>query len=390
MTTIVGAKSREHSRLLLIPVGLAALLSVTAGAWAGLARMGLASGSAPIADHGPLMVLGFLGTVVAAERAVGLGRNWAWASPFAAAVAVPVLLWVNKGAGSALMLFAGVILVGVYVAALKISGRQDHLIVMSLGAIAWVIAAATFWARAVVPLIVPALAAYLVLTICGERLELSRMGKRRPRWLGRTLVVSSVATLATASLSTAELEAGSRLTGLALVVVAASSAWGDIARKTIRTQGLTRYMAAALLIGYAWLTLGGLVWAGAGLRPGSPSYDIALHTIFVGFVISMIFAHAPVIVPALGRIQVPYHPSWWGILGLLHLSLVVRVGGDALGSTTLRSWGGIGNVAALGLFFVMVATSALTANHRNRMSPSAPPPMTATTAPPTMTQGDEA
>lgn len=362
VTAIVGAKRREHSRLRLIPTALAALLSVTTGAWAGLARMGLASGSAPIADHGPLMVLGFLGTVIAAERAVGLGRNWAWASPFAAAAAVPVLLWVNKGAGSALMLFAGVILVGVYAAAMKISGREDHLIVMGLGTIAWVLAAATLWSEAVVPLIVPALAAYLVLTICGERLELSRLGKMRPLWLRRTFVGSSFATLATAVLSTTGLEVGSRLTGLALLVVAASSAWGDIAGRTIRTHGITRYMAAALLVGYAWLTLGGLVWAVEGLRPGSASYDIALHAIFVGFVISMIFAHAPVIVPALGRIQVPYHSSWWGVLGLLHLSLALRVGGDALGSATLRSWGGVGNVAALGLFFLMVATSALTAN----------------------------
>jgi len=33
-----------------------------------------------------------------------------------------------------------------------------------------------------------------------------------------------------------------------------------------------------------------------------PAYDAGLHTIFRGFVMSMIFAHAPVIVPsALGR-----------------------------------------------------------------------------------------
>ena len=62
--------------VLLVPGGLALL----AGLDAALLRLGL---GAPVADdrwadvHGPLMVLGFVGTLVALERAVAARRAWA-------------------------------------------------------------------------------------------------------------------------------------------------------------------------------------------------------------------------------------------------------------------------------------------------------------------------
>jgi hypothetical protein len=34
-----------------------------------------------ITFHGPLMVCGFLGTVIGLERAVGSGKGWAYAAP---------------------------------------------------------------------------------------------------------------------------------------------------------------------------------------------------------------------------------------------------------------------------------------------------------------------
>ena len=41
-------------------------------------------------------------------------------------------------------------------------------------------------------------------------------------------------------------------------------------------------------------------------------------------------AHAPVILPAVLRIDLPYRSAFWVPLGLLQLSLVVRLGlGDA-------------------------------------------------------------
>ena len=81
----------------------------------------------------------------------------------------------------------------------------------------------------------------------------------------------------------------------------------------------------------------GWVWAACsrGALPGilaGPYYDAMLHTVFVGFVFAMIFAHAPIILPAiLGRTTSPYQPALYVPLLLLHASLLLRVVGDLMG-----------------------------------------------------------
>lgn len=149
-----------------------------------------------------------------------------------------------------------------------------------------------------------------------------------------------------------------RSVGTGLMVLAVVSVAGDVARRTIRGRGVTRYMAAALLAGYAWMIVAGAVWAVAGLAPGTPPYDVAVHTVLIGFVLSMVFAHAPVIVPAVARVDLPHHPSWWAALTLLHLSLLTRVVG-ALGDwPALHTWAGMANVTALALFAALAVLSA--------------------------------
>ena len=150
--------------------------------------------------------------------------------------------------------------------------------------------------------------------------------------------------------------AGIRVTGAGLIALAAWLSRYDIARRTIRGHGVTRYMAAALLTGYAWLAVAGGLWAGAGQMADGPAYDAELHAIFLGFVMSMVFAHAPVIVPSvLGR-PFPYRQVLYVPLVLLHASLVLRLaGGDWAGSTDAWQWGGSLNETAILLFLIMAA-----------------------------------
>ncbi len=49
-----------------------ALLSLVIAGWGGLIRMGWAMQPFAVADHGPLMISGFLGTLISLERAVAL------------------------------------------------------------------------------------------------------------------------------------------------------------------------------------------------------------------------------------------------------------------------------------------------------------------------------
>jgi len=127
----------------------------------------------------------------------------------------------------------------------------------------------------------------------------------------------------------------------------------DIARRTVKGRGLTRFIAVCLLSGYAWLAVGGLsMIVSRGLGFGGIAYDAALHAVLLGFVFSMVFGHAAIILPAVLRVAVPYHPYFYAPLVLLHTSLFVRLGGDALSLPAWRAWGGVLNGLAL-LAFVL-------------------------------------
>jgi hypothetical protein len=158
----------------------------------------------------------------------------------------------------------------------------------------------------------------------------------------------------------------------------------DIARRTVRQRGLTRFIAAAMLSGYAWLAAGGVLFAVLGGRlVAGPPYDAALHAVFVGFVFSMIFGHAPVILPAVLRVAVPYRAWFYAHLLLLHLSLALRVGGDLLGWWGVRRWGGLLGAAAILLFLALTAASAIAAwsaarrHVREPVRPETSPPLAA-------------
>jgi hypothetical protein len=133
-------------------------------------------------------------------------------------------------------------------------------------------------------------------------------------------------------------------------------------------------MASCLLVGYVWLAAAGVLWLRFGLASEGPAFDAALHAVFLGFVISMVFAHAPVIVPAVFRAAVPYRRHFYANLVLLHASLLLRVvGGDAAGHRTAWQLGGVLNEVAL-LCFLAVTAAAVRAGRRQRRTPTVASP----------------
>ncbi|HEX9013824.1 MAG TPA: hypothetical protein VF813_09920, partial [Anaerolineaceae bacterium] len=69
---------------LLLPFMLISVLALLEGLWAGLVRIGWAVPVFPAllpVDHGPLMVSGFLGSLIALERVAALRREWMYISP---------------------------------------------------------------------------------------------------------------------------------------------------------------------------------------------------------------------------------------------------------------------------------------------------------------------
>jgi hypothetical protein len=199
-------------------------------------------------------------------------------------------------------------------------------------------------------------AGFLVLTIAGERLELSRfMEPSRP---ARMMFSASLGLLlAGLVLSSLAPEQGIKLAGIGMLAVALWLARYDIARRTVLQQGLTRFVAVCLLLGYFWLGFGGILLSlQAGLTPGN-EYDAVLHSIFLGFAFSMIFGHAPIIFPAVLRLAVPYRPAFYLHLALLHLSLALRVVSDIGYMESLRMWGGLLNALALAAFLANTVLS---------------------------------
>jgi len=173
---------------------------------------------------------------------------------------------------------------------------------------------------------------FLVLTIAAERLELSRV-MRHTRFAQYLFAGAVILLVAGAALGMDD-EVGRQVMGAGYIGVAAWLTQHDVARRTVRIAGQARYMAMAMLAGYCWLPVTGLTLL-FGV-PGPFAYDISLHAVAIGFVLSMVFGHALIIFPAITGISLRY---WWPLylpLGLLHFSVVLRVVGDMTEIQALR------------------------------------------------------
>jgi hypothetical protein len=330
---------------------LAAAFSLAVGILGGLARAGWGVPlPAAAAHHGALMI-GFLGTVIGLERAVALGHPAALAAPLAAGAGAALLF---AGVDGLLWAAAPALLVALSIAVLRRQAEM-HTVLLLAGAAAWFAGNALHYAGASADATAKWWFAFLVLTIVAERLELARLA--RPRPLARPLLAGLAGLLVAGAAADAGLVYGAALAGIALWLGAF-----DIARHTIRKPGLARYAAVALLGGYAWLAAAGAAWvalpyAGFGLR------DAALHALGLGFVFSMIFAHAPIVLPAVARVRLPFTPFFYAPLALLHVSLVLRLApmahAGAAEALAARQWGAALNAAAVVLFALAVLRKLL-------------------------------
>lgn len=348
-----------------VPLMVMAALALLGGLWAGLIRLGWLLPPLTLqlpAQHGPLMVSGFLGTLISLERAVALsqnqnGRRRFYLAPLLAGLGgVTLFLMLPPAVPRGLSTLGALGLVLIFVVIYRLQPTTDHVI-MGIGALLWLVGNGLWLAGWPIFQVLPWWAGFLVLTIAGERLELGRVLLQKQRTRQAFLAITAVF-LAGLLFSLFAFDAGLRLAGLGLVALGLWLLRYDIARRTIRQKGLTRYIAACLLPGYVWLIVGGVLWLiYGGQYVAGPIYDALLHTIFLGFVFSMIFGHAPVIIPAVLGIQVLYTPLFYIHLGLLHLSLLMRVVGDLLLWLPLRRWGGLLNEVAVLLFLLVTAVA---------------------------------
>ncbi len=353
----------RHARRLVFLLPAAAAL--VAGVWGGLVRMQVLSalpdsGAGWLTYHGPLMVSGFLGTLIALERAVALGLRWPYAVPAVCGAGGAVLIAVPTGGIGAELLTAGA--AGYVATSLAIVHRSPAVftVLPAFGAGAWLTGNALWLGGAQIPTVTPWWAGFVILTIVGERIELARL--RRPVRGARALVLAGsllyiaglLATIAGGAVGTL----GARLVGCAMAALAVWLLTFDVARHTVRQRGLPRFTAVSLLAGYAWLVVGGVLLAAGTPLASGLGYDALIHAVFLGFAMSMIFGHAPLVIAAVLGAHLPYRGLFYVHMALLHAGVALRVGADLAAWPQGRGYGGIVAATALAVFVLVTAGTA--------------------------------
>ncbi|WP_210208472.1 hypothetical protein [Rhodoplanes roseus] len=336
-----------------------AVASMLCGLWGGLWRIGFdLPHGAGVADlHGALLICGLFGTVIGLERAVAFGRDWAFAAPaFAALGSVLLLGGAPPVGGASAYALSALTLAGV---TLVITVRQPALFNATLeaGALAWLAGTAHWMTGAGIPEVAGWWLGFLILTIAGERLELGRLMEKRRG--SEILFGLGVALLAVGAWIGLFAPGGAPTYGLALLLLTVWLVRHDVVRHTIRQSGQTRFMAACMAAGYAWLGAAGVLLI--AMPPGATAfgYDAALHAVLIGFVLSMVFGHALIILPAVARVRIAYRPLLYGPLAVLHASVLLRIGGDVCGHDAARAWSGPLTLVALLGFVALIVTGVV-------------------------------
>lgn len=328
-------------------------LSLLVGIWIGIVRLGFPlplPSAALISLHGPLMTMGFLLTLIGLERAAALDRWWIYGVPLLSSLSVIALIGAAAPFVAPAFATGAAIVLTAFFIALYRRQPEEHFIVMTLSAVILACGNLLWLSAAPVHRAVPWWAGFLVMMIAGERLELARLRSPRPlvRALFRLAAALFVAGLAW---SLGDFRFGVRLAGAGLIATALWLLRYDLAWQNLKQPGLPRFMACGLIAGYFWLAIAGIFWIWfARFFGAGPLYDVALHTVFLGFVFSMIFAHGPIILPSITGLALRFNKTFYLHLGLLHVSLLLRVAGDLALLPGGQKWGGLLNVLAIFLF----------------------------------------
>jgi hypothetical protein len=304
--------------------------------------------------------------LISLERAVAVERRWAYAAPALTALGALALLANAPGEWGALLITLGsLVTIAIFAVIVRLQAALFTLTI-ALGTVLWAVGNGLWLSGQTVPQIVLWWVAFVIFTIAGERLELSRL-LRLTRTVQGLFVAASLLLIVGLFVTLIDHALGSRVAGAGMVALSLWLLRFDIARRRLKAGGLARFIALALLAGYVWLGFaGGLLLVQGSLWAG-PIYDALLHAVFLGFVFSMIFGHAPIIFPAVLGLPIRYSHLFYSHLILLHVTLAVRIGADLLLWMPVRRWGGLLNALVVLIFLANTVLSM-----RNRPTPAEP------------------
>jgi hypothetical protein len=310
------------------------------------------------------MISAFFGTVIGMERAVASGLRWPFLAPlFSGGGGLVLLAGGSPAMAAGLMLLAACLLFATGIVMFKRHAAAFTLI-PTLGALCWLagcidwLAALTGWLTGGGAGLIPAWLAFIILTIAGERLELTRF-IATPALAKRFFALIVGVLILSLALIRLEPAAGLALYSAALSGLAIWLANYDIARRNLASGGLTQFIAICLMGGYIFLAVGGFLGLAGALVPGHRWYDAALHAVTLGFVFSMVLGHALIVLPAVARIRIPFGNFFYIPLAALHLSLYMRIAGSLAACDVAVRYGALGNALSLLLFIAALVYARL-------------------------------
>ncbi len=339
------------------------LISLLTGILTGWFRIGIGLNlpfSFPAGEHGAIMAGSFLGTLICLERSISYPNKLALIVPLLNSLSIVFFLASMPKTACVFLLLGSAGLTAIYYF-IYVKHKGMYLLIMMAGALCYFIGNAILLRSSFFPASVMWWIAFLLFTITGERLELSRfiLLKNASR---KQLVLVFFLILFTLGIVVPFHSAGGYLIGISIV---GSSLWlfkYDMARHSLKKPGVSFYSGLLLITGYFWLLITGIFMAYGsyfGLL-----YDASLHVFFLGFVFSMIFAHAPVILPAVLRIKVePFGRSLYFWYFLLNISLLIRIAGIfpvQMPPYYKETAGMLNGIAILGFFINMAILSKIT------------------------------
>ena len=327
------------------------LISLIIGILAGLFRMGWIIPIGEVAgEHGALMTGSFLGTLICLERIVALKKKWLYLIPLISGLSV-IFFYLGLQQVAFIMLTVGSLgLIYIYIDLIQ-RFNEYYFYIMMLGAIGWAVGNIIMIVAPFYPQVAPWWIVFILLTVFGERLELSKFLPKSKRKRNSMILAISVFMI---GIVLPYHSLGKIISGTGLIFMAIWLLHYDIARKSVKAHGIHRFTGSLLLAGYFWLIICGLLMI---IDFNTLyNYDAMLHSFFLGFTFSMIFAHAPIIFPGVAGFTFrPFHGSLfiWAIL--LQLTLAMRIVSGLLMESYIRKLSGLLNAVVILLFFINLA-----------------------------------
>lgn len=318
-----------------------------------------------VTSHGPLMVNGFLGTVIGVKKAVDLRNDWTFLSPLLTlAGGLMLISGVSSQVPKLHFVFGSAWLCAITAIAFFRQRSIARLLLLdgcalwSCGNVLWLLG----WP---IHRLVPWWIGFLLCTIVSKCVSRSRsVGFTLwQRWLAFfATLVFSVGVVASAPLQLwGEQTAALGMIALAVCVLLGTATGID------RHQVLPRFTAACSASGSGWLAL-----AGTGLLIHTPLpaygrvYDAILHAFFLGFVGPMIVTEILIISMSLATGPLRSCRSYYLVLLLFHATLAGRIAGDLRPSDKLNGWCGTVNALLIALFVLYVLVAGVRTARRRR------------------------